>query len=237
MSHLLEVENLHVQFGGVKALDGASVYLDVGEIVALLGPNGAGKSTILKSIFGIAPLKSGKIFFEGEVLNSKPHEVVSLGISFVPQGKRVFKNLSVEENLEIVSVHLPDKAVLKHRIHEMYELFPILKDKRKQPSGSLSGGQQQLLAIARGLITQPRVLLLDEPTLGLAPKVVKEVFEKIAEVNQKQKTAIFVVEHNLKSLLQIVDRAYVLSQGTVVAEGDGSEIIHSGILEKVFLAN
>lgn len=232
---LLKVEDVHVHYGGVKALDGASVALDEGEIVALMGPNGAGKSTILKSIFGLAPVSQGKILWHERAIKPVPHEMVQEGIAFVPQGRRVFRHLTVRENLEMGGFIVRDRKLLEQRIAEVLEFFPALKVKLNAKSSTLSGGQQQMLAIARALITRPSVLLLDEPSLGLAPKIVKEVFAKIKEINQRHKTAIFVVEHNLTSLLHIVDRAYVLDKGVVVAEGKPSEIIQSGILEKVFL--
>lgn len=232
---LLQVQNLHVHYGGVRALDGASVSIDEGEIVALMGPNGAGKSTVLKAIFGLAPIVSGILSWHKARVKPVSYEMVERGISFVPQGRRVFTHLTVEENLEIGGYVVRDKKELKRRIEEVMQTFPVLKHKRKRKSGQLSGGEQQMLALARGLVTDPKVLLLDEPSLGLAPKIVKEVFEKIKEINERHKTAIFVVEHNIKSLLQVVNRAYVLDKGKVVREGDPSTLIKSGILEKVFL--
>lgn len=232
---LLQLNDIHVHYGGVKALSGASVSLDEGEIVALMGPNGAGKSTILKSIFGLTAVLEGKILWHGRSIKPVPHEMVADGIAFVPQGRRVFKHLTVRENLEIGGVVIREQKLLGQRIDEVLEFFPALRAKLKAKSGTLSGGQQQMLAIARALVTRPSVLLLDEPSLGLAPKIVKEVFAKIKEINERHKTAIFVVEHNLKSLLHIVHRAYVLDRGAVVAEGKPDTIIASGILEKVFL--
>ena len=232
---LLKVENAHVHYGGVNALEGASVSLDEGEIVALMGPNGAGKSTILKTIFGLAEVSRGRVLWHERAIKPVPHEMVAEGIAFVPQGRRVFKHLTVLENLEIGGFVVRDKKLLRERIGEVLEFFPALKAKLNEKSGTLSGGQQQMLAIARALVTRPSVLLLDEPSLGLAPKIVKEVFAKIKEINERHKTAIFVVEHNLRSLLHIVHRAYVLDKGVVVAEGKPSEVIQSRILEKVFL--
>ena len=232
---LLELKNIHVHYGGVKALDGASVSIDEGEIVALMGPNGAGKSTILKAIFGLAPIDSGEVLWEGHAFKPVSYEVVERGVSFVPQGRRVFHHLTVLENLEIGGFNVRSVAERKERITNVLDLFPALKSKLKAKSGTLSGGQQQMLAIARGLMPDPKVLLLDEPSLGLAPKIVKEVFEKIREINERRRTAIFVVEHNLKSLLEITKRAYVLDKGKIYAEGDPKEIIEKGILEKVFL--
>ena len=237
MEQLLRLENVSVRYGGVHALDGASVSLDEGEIVALMGPNGAGKSTILKTIFGLVSLSHGKVLWHEKHIKPVPHEMVAEGIAFVPQGRRVFRHLTVRENLEIGGFVVRNKRLLQERIQEMLEIFPALRAKLKAKSGTLSGGQQQMLAIARALITRPSVLLLDEPSLGLAPKIVKEVFAKIKEINERHKTAIFVVEHNLKSLLHIVDRAYVLDKGVVVAEDKPRALLSSGILEKVFLGS
>ncbi|MEK7617609.1 MAG: ABC transporter ATP-binding protein [Patescibacteria group bacterium] len=232
---LLQLKNISVYYSGVKALDGVSIAVDEGEIVALMGPNGAGKSTALKAIFGLAKVDSGQILWHNSPVSPVPYEMVNLGISFVPQGRRVFKHLSVEENLEIGAYTVKNSHETKRRISELMEMFPVLKAKKQSKSGTLSGGQQQMLAIARGLMTEPKVLLLDEPSLGLAPKIVKEVFAKIKEINTRHKTAIVIVEHNLKSLLEIVDRAYVLDKGRVVANDTGKAIINSDILETVFL--
>ena len=232
---LLSLKNIHVHYGGVKALDGVSVGIDEGEVVALMGPNGAGKSTILKAIFGLAPIESGTVAWEGQDFTPVSHETVRRGISFVPQGRRVFRHLTVEENIEIGGWGVP-AGERKERMANVLELFPALKTKLKAKSGTLSGGQQQMLAIARGLMTDPKVLLLDEPSLGLAPKIVKEVFAKVKEINARRKTAIMVVEHNLKSLLEITTRAYVLDKGKIYAEGKPQDIIDRGILQKVFLS-
>ena len=210
---LLNLNGIHVRYGGVRALEGASVSLDEGEIVALMGPNGAGKSTVLKAAFGLTPVASGHISWEGKTVSPIPYEMVARGIAFVPQGRRVFTDLTVEENLEVGGYTNRDAKITKERIAGVYELFPVLKEKRRAKSGTLSGGQQQMLAIARGLMTDPKVLLLDEPSLGLAPKIVKEVFALIKEVNERRKTAVMVVEHNIKSLLSIAHRAYILDQG------------------------
>ena len=232
---LLQLKDVHVHYGGVHALDGATVSVDEGEVVALMGPNGAGKSTVLKAIFGIAPVHSGDVLWHGAKFKPVPHEVVEGGIAFVPQGRRVFKYLTVEENLEIGGFVVKDKKELRRRMDEAMELFPALKAKRNAKSGTLSGGQQQMLAIARGLMVDPKVLLLDEPSLGLAPKIVKEVFQNIKQINERHKTAIVVVEHNIKSILDIVHRAYVLAAGKVAAEGKPQELLSSGVLEKIFL--
>lgn len=232
---LLQLKNGEVYYGGVQALNGASVAINEGEIVALMGPNGAGKSTILKAMFGIVPLKQGKVLWHNTPITPRAHEMVARGVSFVPQGRRVFSTLTVEENLEIAGVIVKDKKELRRRIKEAYELFPILHAKRKVKSGQLSGGQQQMLALARGLMADPKVLLLDEPSLGLAPKIVKEVFANIKAINRRHKTAIFIVEHNIKSLLEIVDRGYVLNLGSVLTSGKTEELLKSEILKKVFV--
>ncbi len=232
---LLQTKNITVHYGGVKALDGVSIQVDEGEIVALMGPNGAGKSTVLKAIFGLAPLAHGEVLIRGQKITPEPSFLVKEGISFVPQGRRVFKYLTVRENLEIGGYVTGDKRIIKERIDEVLTFFPDLKKKINQKSGELSGGQQQMVAIARGLMTDPKLLLLDEPSLGLSPKITKEVFEKIHEINEQRKTAIVIVEHNLKSLLPIATRAYVLDKGKVVHTSSGKEVIESDILEKVFL--
>ena len=231
---ILELKGIKVHYGGVHALDGVNLSLGNGEIVALMGPNGAGKSTVLKAIFGLAPA-SGQILWHGSPIVPVSHEVVGLGIAFVPQGRRVFTSLTVEENLEVGGFLVKDKKELRRRMDEVMETFPILRSKRRARSGTLSGGQQQMLAIARGLMTDPKVLLLDEPTLGLAPNIVREVFAKVREINERHGTSILIVEHNVKSLLAVVHRAYVLDKGKVVKEGTPEELEGSDILEKVFL--
>jgi branched-chain amino acid transport system ATP-binding protein len=231
---LLELEDIHVHYGGVKALAGASVQIDEGEVVALMGPNGAGKSTVLKAMFGIAPIESGQVLWHGATVSPVSHEMVERGIAFVPQGRRVFKHLTVRENLEVGAYTVKDKKLIEQRLVDVLDLFPALKLKIKAKSGTLSGGQQQMLAIARGLMIDPKVLLLDEPTLGLAPKVVTEVFEKIKEINEKRKIAVVVVEHNLKSLMMIASRAYVMDKGKVAFSGSAKEVIESDILKTIF---
>ncbi len=235
METLLELNNIHVSYGGAKALDGASLAISNNEIVALMGPNGAGKSTVLKAIFGLAPISSGSVFWRDASVKPVSYEMVQRGISFVPQGRRVFTHLTIEENLEMGGFTVPNRKELRRRIDEAMDLFPVLRHKRSKKSGELSGGEQQMVALARGLITDPKVLLLDEPSLGLAPKIVAEVFEKIKEINERRGTAIIVVEHNIRSLLQIVNRAYVLDKGRVVREGNPAALMKEGILEKVFM--
>lgn len=221
---LLQVKNLVVQYGGVFALNGASLDIDEGEIVAVMGPNGAGKSTVLKAIFGLAPISAGEICWHEQPVNPAPHLMAARGIAFVPQGRRVLGNLTIKENLQIGGFAVSDKEELKRRIEEVEKIFPLLKNKQREKAGSLSGGQQQMLALARGLMVDPKVLLLDEPTLGLSPKVIKEVFEKIVEINQRHGTAIMIVEHNIKSVLAMAARAYFLHYGKVVYSGAADSI-------------
>ena len=231
---LLELKNIGAGYGEQKIIHDVSLFIDAGEIVALMGPNGAGKSTILKAIFGMV-LHTGAIFYEGEKIQSAPSQAVKMGVAFVPQGRRVFNNLTVEENLEIGGFSLNDEKESKRRAKHLMHLFPALHAKKDAYAGTLSGGQQQLLSIARGLMTEPKLLLLDEPTLGLSPKVVKEIFQTIKDINKNQKTAILVVEHNLHSLLPITDRAYVLAHGKIVVSDTGFNIAQSNILESVFM--
>lgn len=231
---LLELKNVSAGYNDTKIIHDISLYIDEGEIVALMGPNGAGKSTILKAIFGLIS-HTGNILLEGEKINLTPSSFVKMGVAYVPQGRRVFNNLTVEENLEIGGFALNDKKECARRAEHLMCLFTILHTKRAEYADSLSGGQQQLLSIARGLMMKPKLLLLDEPTLGLAPKVVKEIFKTIKDINQDQKTSIIVVEHNLHSLLPIADRAYVLANGKIVASDTGPAIAKSDILERVFM--
>ena len=232
---LLELTNVSVHYGAVIALDNASVGMDKGEIVAVMGPNGAGKSTVLKAIMGLAPVVGGEVYWRQKPLHEETHKIVDLGISFVPQGRRVFTHLTIEENLEMGCLYLRDRAEKRRRLDAVMELFPILYEKRKDLASQMSGGQQQMLAFGRGLMADPEVLLLDEPTLGLAPRVVKEVFGKISEINDRLKTSIFLVEHNIKGALDIVDRAYVLDKGKVVHDGTPESVRATDILTQVFL--
>jgi branched-chain amino acid transport system ATP-binding protein len=232
---LLEVRDVAVHYGGVRALDGVEVSLAPGEIVALVGPNGAGKSTVLRSIAGFAPIESGEVRWRGEPFAPVPHRSVARGIAYVPQGRRMLARLTVEENLEVGGYAVRDKKEVRRRVEALMATFPVLEAKRKARAGTLSGGQQQILAIARGLMVEPEALLLDEPSLGLAPKAVKEVFREIAQINADRRTAIMIVEHNLTSLLEIADRAYLLDKGKVVATDTARRLIESDVLERVFM--
>jgi len=234
---LLQLKDVDAYYGGLQALHGVTLHIEPGEVVALMGPNGAGKSTVLKTIFGLLPMASGVMHWQGEKLVPKPYEIVLRGVAFVPQGRRVFTHLTVEENLEIGGYATTNRQQIKQRINELMKLFPMLRHKRQAKSGDLSGGQQQLLALARGLMTNPELLLLDEPTLGLSPKAVKEIFATIRDINHRYSTAILIVEHNIKSVLDIVGRAYILDKGAIVAHGDPNHLLKDKILEKVFLGH
>ena len=232
---LLELADISVRYGAVLALDEISMGVQKGEVVAVMGPNGAGKSTVLKAIMGLAPVVAGNVYWRQNRLAAATHEIVKEGISFVPQGRRVFTHLTIQENLDMGCLYLNDKAEKEQRLDSVMALFPILHQKRRDLASQMSGGQQQMLALGRGLMAAPEVLLLDEPTLGLAPIVVKEVFQKVSEINQSFKTSIFIVEHNIKGVLGIVDRAYVLDKGRIAHEGTPESIRDTNILTQVFL--
>ena len=232
---LLELIDISVRYGAVTALTDVSLGIRKGEVVAVMGPNGAGKSTVLKAIMGLAPVVAGQVHWRQERLAAATHEIVKEGISFVPQGRRVFTHLTIEENLEMGCLYLNDKVEKARRLDSVMGLFPVLQEKRRDLASQMSGGQQQMLAVGRGLMADPEVLLLDEPTLGLAPRVVTEVFEKVAEISERFQTTIMVVEHNIKGVLDIVDRAYVLDMGRVAFEGTPQTVRETDILTEVFL--
>ena len=234
---LLELVGISVEYGAVRALDDISIGVQKGEVVAVMGPNGAGKSTVLKAVMGLAPVVSGRVYWRQQPLAAATHEIVKEGIAFVPQGRRVFTHLTIAENLEMGCIYLSDRAEKANRLDAVMELFPVLYEKRKDMASAMSGGQQQMLALGRGLMASPELLLLDEPTLGLAPIIVKEVFEKVAEISERLDTTIMVVEHNIKGVLDIVDRAYVLDKGTVVHNGTPESIRETDILTQVFLGS
>ncbi len=232
---LLELTGISVRYGAVRALDEVSLGVAQGEIAALMGPNGAGKSTVLKAIMGLAPVTAGTVLWREKELAAATHEIVKEGIAFVPQGRRVFTHLSIEENLEMGCLYLGDRVEKERRLDSVMELFPILHEKRRDLASQMSGGQQQMLALGRGLMANPEALLLDEPTLGLAPIIVKEVFQKVSEIHDRLGTAIMVVEHNIKGVLDIADRAYVLDKGRVAHDGTPESVRETDVLTQVFL--
>ena len=234
---LLELDGVSVHYGAVVALEDVSLGVREGEVVAVMGPNGAGKSTVLKAIMGLAPVMGGTVYWRQEPLQAATHEIVKEGIAFVPQGRRVFTHLTVEENLEMGCLYLDNPSEKQRRMDSVMDLFPILHQKRRDLASQMSGGQQQMLALGRGLMASPGMLLLDEPTLGLAPIVVKEVFQKVADISHVLQTTILVVEHNIKGVLNIVDRAYVLDKGRVVHDGTPQSVRDTDILTEVFLGS
>lgn len=233
--HLLELIDISVHYGAVIGLDKVSLAVNRGELVAVMGPNGAGKSTVLKAIMGLAPVVGGTVYLRGTPLDVATHEIVKQGISFVPQGRRVFTHLTIEENLRLGCLHVDNRDEQERRLESTLDLFPILRDKRRDYASAMSGGQQQMLAIGRGLMAGPDILLLDEPTLGLAPIIVTEVFDKVSEISQVLRTTILVVEHNIKGILDIADRAYVLNNGRVAHDGTPQTVQETDILTDVFL--
>ena len=213
---LLEVKNIHSYYGHVHALKGVSLTVDEGEIVTLIGSNGAGKTTTLRSIHGILPPKKGKIVFRGEEIQEQPaHDMIKKGIAQSPEGRRIFPRMSVLENLEMGAYYRDDRSEIQEDIEHVYDLFPRLKERTKQEAGTMSGGEQQMLAISRALMSRPKLLLLDEPSMGLAPVLVERIFQTIEEIN-KQGMTILLVEQNANVALEIAARGYVLETGVVV---------------------
>lgn len=218
---MLKIVNLNSGYGEAEILHGVDLEINPSEIVALIGPNGAGKSTILKSIFGLADVYSGKIIFKDkDIIKSETHELIDMGIGFVPQGRQVFTNLTVLENLQMGAFIIKSRNVVEKNINKIFQKFPVIKEKQNELAGNLSGGQQQLLAIARALMMQnPQFLLLDEPSLGLSPKMAKEIFEKIVEI-KNEGVAVLIVEQNAKQAVDIADRTYILENGKIVMQGN-----------------
>jgi branched-chain amino acid transport system ATP-binding protein len=231
----LEVRDLTVYYDTVLALDTISLNINEGEIVAMIGPNGAGKSTALKTICGLLKPKSGKVLFKGENINGKqPYQLVGKGMCLVPEGRRVFSSMTVLENLEMGAFTRKDKKTKKEDIEKIYSLFPVLKERYKQKSGTLSSGEQQMLAIGRALMLKPELLLLDEPSLGLSPNYVDTVFEKIKEINSEGIT-ILLVEQNARMALEYSDRGYVFEIGKIAFEDDSKKLLNDDEIKKSFL--
>ncbi|MFZ5644304.1 MAG: ABC transporter ATP-binding protein [Bacillota bacterium] len=225
---------MHVSYGGIKALKGISFSVDEGEVVALIGANGAGKSTTLRSLSGVVKAQEGTISFKGSILNKIPsYKIVELGVSQVPEGRRVFTRLTVMENLEMGAYTRKDSGI-KNTIEEVFEWFPRLRERKGQLAGTLSGGEQQMLAIGRALMSRPRLLLMDEPSMGLAPKLVREIFSIISSIN-KTGTTILLVEQNAKMALSVSNRAYVLETGEIVYSGNSNELTDNPAIRKAYL--
>ncbi|MFB6246493.1 MAG: ABC transporter ATP-binding protein [Candidatus Pacearchaeota archaeon] len=231
---MLKTKNLEAGYGKLQVLNKLDFKIKPKEIVAIIGPNGAGKSTLLKSIFSLADTYKGEIVFrDRDITKLKTYELIYEGISYVPQGRQVFGGLSVKENLEMGGFMFKDKSFVEKSIQDMFEKFPFLKEKQDQMASSLSGGQQQILAIARSLIQNPQILLLDEPSLGLSPKAMKEVFETIKEIRESG-VSIIIVEQNAKKAVEIADRTYVLDQGKVAIEGGKDILKKKGVKDVYF---
>jgi branched-chain amino acid transport system ATP-binding protein len=232
----LDVANLVAGYGKKQVIDGVSLSVGTGEIVALIGHNGAGKSTFLKAVFGLIPIWSGKVHFHG-VLWPKPapRALLRAGVAYVPQGNRVFNDLTVRENLEIGGGTLPDKESVKAGIERVFTLFPMLKDRLKQRAGTLSGGEKQMLSLANALILSPKMLLLDEPSLGLASPLVSDALRRIKEINQNFGVTVLIVEQKVREVLKIADRAVVLRTGRVSFDGSAMELSENRKLKEVFL--
>jgi branched-chain amino acid transport system ATP-binding protein len=232
---LLEVEGLDVFYGAVQALKGVSIRAEAGEIVTLIGANGAGKTTLLRALSGLIPARAGRMCFDGrDITRLPPHEVVALGVSQAPEGRLVFANLSVDDNLELGAYLRKDRAGIAQDREEAFRLFPRLAERRKQSAGTLSGGEQQMLAIARALMSRPRLLLLDEPSLGLAPLLVREIFKRIREINQRGVT-VLLVEQNAHMALSIARRGYVLETGHVRLEDQAARLLQNEEVKRAYL--
>ena len=232
---LLEVKDLQVYYGVIRALKGISFHVDQGEIVSLIGANGAGKTTTMQSIMRLIPIKSGSVVYDGNEINKIPgHKLVGMGMSQVPEGRRVFQELTVYENLLLGAYTQKDKKKIKEDIDEICTRFPRLGERKSQIAGTLSGGEQQMLAMGRALMSKPRILLLDEPSMGLSPLLVKEIFKIIRQVNRNGVT-VLLVEQNAKMALEIANRAYVLETGTIKMEGEATELANNIEVRKAYL--
>lgn len=232
---LLEVKDLEVTYGVIRALKGISFEVNEGEIVSLIGANGAGKTTTMQSIMGLIPIKGGTVTYNGQVINKIPgHKLIAMGMSQVPEGRRVFQELTVYENLILGAYTEKDKNKVKKDVEEICEKFPRLGERRKQVAGTLSGGEQQMLAMGRAMMSHPKLLMLDEPSMGLSPLLVDQVFDIIKEYHA-QGTTILLVEQNAKKALSVSDRAYVLETGSISLEGNASELLNDESVKKAYL--
>ena len=232
---LLKIEDLHTNYGAIHALKGISLEVNEGEIVCLIGSNGAGKTTLVNSIVGIVKSSSGTITFDGKDITHVPaHAMTKEGIGISPEGREVFPELTVEENLRIGAFVVKDENKIKESYERVYELFPRLKERQNQTAGTLSGGEQQMLAMGRALMSQPKIILMDEPSMGLSPIFVNEIFDIIKEVSESG-TTVLLVEQNAKKALSIADRAYVLETGRITLEGKASDLLHDESVQKAYL--
>jgi branched-chain amino acid transport system ATP-binding protein len=233
---MLKVYNVETFYGKIQALRGVNININEGEIVSLIGANGAGKSTLLMTISGVNKARTGEIIFEGRNIEKyEPHDIVDLGIAQAPEGRRIFSRLTVEENLKL-GAHANEKGkFFNEDVKEIYDLFPVLSDRKTQRGGTLSGGEQQMLAIGRALMNRPKMLLLDEPSLGIAPKLVNQIFLAIKDINKEKKVTIFLVEQNAKKALELADRAYVLVNGKVTIQGSGRELLKNQDIQAAYL--
>jgi branched-chain amino acid transport system ATP-binding protein len=232
---MLTIENLHVSYGNIKALHGVDLQIEKGEIVALIGSNGAGKSSLLNTISGLIKPEEGKVVLDGELVSKKsPNEIVEMGVAQVPEGRRIFASMSVLENLEM-GAYLPEnRRRFKENIEYVYQLFPILSERRQQKAGTLSGGEQQMLAVGRALMSNPQWLLLDEPSLGLAPVLVDDLYEAIVEI-RKLGTTLFIVEQNAFQALRVADRGYVLETGNITMEQEANQLLANDEVRQAYL--
>jgi len=233
---MLELQNIQAGYGNILAIKDIDLEINAGEIITLIGANGAGKSTTLMTICGIVPSRSGKIFFENqEIQHKEPDEIVRMGICQVPEGRHIFPQLTVQENLDMGAFLRRDKKEIKRDIDYVFSLFPILAERRGQDGGTLSGGEQQMLAMSRALMARPRLLLLDEPSMGLAPLVIRQIFEIIKQINAENRTTIFLVEQNANQALHIAHRGYVIENGRIVFSGKAEELLKNTDIQKAYL--
>ena len=232
---MLEVNDLHVYYGVIQALKGISFHVDQGEVIALIGANGAGKTTTLQTLTGILSAKSGSIKFEGKDLTKTPaHKIVEMGMAHVPEGRRVFADMSVYENLLLGAYTRKDKNEIQESLKNVYKRFPRLEERKGQRAGTLSGGEQQMLAMGRALMSRPRIILMDEPSMGLSPIFVNEIFDIIKEVSESG-TTVLLVEQNAKKALSIADRAYVLETGSITMDGKAEDLLNDEAVQKAYL--
>ncbi len=233
---MLELRNINSYYGNIQALHDISLKVEEGEIITLIGANGAGKSTTLMSISGVIPPRSGEILFKGKPIHQmSPDKIVALGICQVPEGRHIFPVLTVAENLDMGAFLRRDKRQIKQDLEYIYTLFPLLADRRNQPGGNLSGGEQQMLAISRALMAKPQLLLLDEPSMGLAPLVTQKIFDIIKKINTEQNTTIFLVEQNANLALKTADRGYVLETGRITMHDRAENLLSNEDIQKAYL--